>query len=89
VHGWELVVSGVPSHVVERLRPRVRSLTPITGDRFSIDVAADGRPEQLLAELTAAGATLVALNPIRETLEDLFVRRVAEMRDGARQGTLP
>jgi ABC-2 type transport system ATP-binding protein len=89
VHGWELVVSGVPPHVVERLRPRVRSLTPITGDRFSIDVAADGRPEQLLVELTAAGATLVALNPIRETLEDLFIRRVAEMRDGARQGMLP
>jgi ABC-2 type transport system ATP-binding protein len=84
VHGWELVVSGVPPDVMDRVRPRVRSVTAITGDRFAIDVDANGRPEQLLAELTAAGATLVALNPIRETLEDLFVRRVAEMGKGAR-----
>jgi len=84
VHGWELVVSGVPPHVLDRLRPRVRSVTAITGDRYSIDLAADGRPEQLLVELTAAGATLVALNPIRETLEDLFVRRVSEIGEGAR-----
>jgi hypothetical protein len=78
----------VPPHVVDRLRPRVRAITAITGDRFSIDVAADGRPEQLLSELTAAGATLVALNPIRETLEDLFVRRVAAVGDGARPRTI-
>jgi ABC-2 type transport system ATP-binding protein len=84
VLGWELVVSGVPPHVLDRIRPRVRSVTAITGDRYSIDLPADSRPEQLLAELTAAGATLVALNPIRETLEDLFVRRVAEMGEGAR-----
>ena len=30
----------------------------------------------LLAQLTAAGATLVSLNPIRETLEDFFVQQV-------------
>jgi ABC-2 type transport system ATP-binding protein len=84
VQGWELVVSGVPPDVLDRVRRRVRSVTAITRDRYSIDLAADGRPEQLLAELTAAGATLIALNPIRETLEDLFVRRVSEMGDGAR-----
>jgi ABC-2 type transport system ATP-binding protein len=87
VHGWELVVSGVPPHVLDRVRPRVRSVTAITGDRYAIDLPADGRPEQWLTELTAAGATLVALNPIRETLEDLFVRRVSEMGDGARPAT--
>jgi ABC-2 type transport system ATP-binding protein len=84
VHGWELVVSGVPPHVLDRVRLRVRSVTAITGDRYAIDLPADARPEQWLSELTAAGATLVALNPIRETLEDLFVRRVSEMGDGAR-----
>jgi ABC-2 type transport system ATP-binding protein len=85
VHGWELIVAGVPPQVLDRVRPRVRSVTAITGDRYSIDLAADGRPDRLLAELTAAGATLVALNPIRETLEDLFVRRVSEMGEGARK----
>jgi ABC-2 type transport system ATP-binding protein len=45
-----------------------------------------GRPEDLLRELAAAGASLVSLNPVRETLEDVFVRRVAEMGGGAREG---
>ena len=51
-----------------------------------IDLPPDARPEELLRELTAAGATLVSLNPLRETLEDVFVRRVAAMGDGARRG---
>jgi hypothetical protein len=34
--------------------------------------------------LTATGAVLVSLNPLRDTLEDFFVRRVAEIGDGAR-----
>jgi ABC-2 type transport system ATP-binding protein len=84
VHGWELVVSGLPAAVLERVRPRVRNITAITGDRFSIDLAADGHPDQLLTELTAAGAKLVSLNPVRETLEDLFIRRVAAVGEGAR-----
>ena len=33
-------------------------------------------PERLLAELTAAGAQLVSLNPVRQTLEDFFVAQV-------------
>jgi ABC-2 type transport system ATP-binding protein len=86
VHGWELVVTGVSPDVLDRVRPDVRSVTAITGDRFAIDIAADGHPERLLAELTATGASLVALNPIRETLEELFIRRVSEMGEGARPG---
>jgi hypothetical protein len=38
----------------------------------------------VLRELAGAGATLVSLNPVRETLEDVFVRRVAAMGEGAR-----
>ncbi len=87
VQGWELVVSGVSAATLDRVRPRVRRVTPITGDRFAIDLAADARPEQLLTELTAAGATLVSLNPLRETLEDLFIRRVAAVGEGAREET--
>jgi ABC-2 type transport system ATP-binding protein len=84
VLGWELVVSNVPAPVLDRVRPRVRKVTSISGDRYSIEIAADEPPDRLLAELIATGATLISLNPIRETLEDLFVRRVTEMGDGAR-----
>ncbi len=84
VLGWELVVSNVPPPVLDRVRPRVRKVTSISGDRHSIEIDANEPPDRLLAELIATGATLVSLNPIRETLEDLFVRRVAEMGEGAR-----
>jgi ABC-2 type transport system ATP-binding protein len=84
VHGWELVMSGVPAAALERVRSRARRVLTIAGDRYVIELPPDGRPEEVLRELTAAGATLVSLNALRETLEDVFVRRVAEMGEGAR-----
>jgi ABC-2 type transport system ATP-binding protein len=84
VHGWELVMSGIPPAAVERVRARARRVVPIAGDRYVIELAPDGRPEEMLRELTAAGGMLVSLNPLRETLEDVFVRRVAEVGEGAR-----
>ncbi|HEY3884795.1 MAG TPA: ABC transporter ATP-binding protein, partial [Vicinamibacterales bacterium] len=84
VRGWELVVANVPAPALDRVRARARGVLTIAGDRYAIDLPPDGRPEEVLRELTAAGATLVSLNPLRETLEDLFVRRVAEVGDGAR-----
>ena len=84
IQGWELVMAGVPPEALERVRARARRVVTIGGDRYAIDLPPDGRPEELLRELTAAGATPVSLNPVRETLEDVFVRRVAEMGEGAR-----
>jgi ABC-2 type transport system ATP-binding protein len=84
VRGWELVMSGVPAAALDRLRPRARRVLAISGDQYVIDLPPDGKPEDVLRELTAAGATMVSINPLRETLEDVFVRRVAEMGKGAR-----
>jgi ABC-2 type transport system ATP-binding protein len=84
VHGWELVMSGVPPAALDAIRSRARRVLTIDGDRYVIELPSDGRPEEMLRELTAAGATMVSLNPLRETLEDIFVRRVAEIGDGAR-----
>jgi ABC-2 type transport system ATP-binding protein len=86
VQGWELVMANVPAAALNRVRPRIRGMVTIAADRYAFDVAPDGRPEDLLRELAAAGASLVSLNPVRETLEDVFVRRVAEMGGGAREG---
>jgi hypothetical protein len=36
----------------------------------------DPPPDRVLAELAAAGAKLISVNPIRPTLEDLFVEQV-------------
>jgi ABC-2 type transport system ATP-binding protein len=84
VHGWELVMANVPEAALARVRTVARKVIAIAGDRFVIDLPPDGRPEDVLRELTAAGASLVSLNPVRETLEDVFVRRVAEVGQGAR-----
>ncbi len=84
VLGWELVMAGVPAASLDRIRAVARRVVPVAGDRYVIDLPLETRPEELLRELTAAGATLISVNPLRETLEDVFVRRVAEMGSGAR-----
>jgi hypothetical protein len=44
--------------------------------RYTLELALDPPPERLVTELTAGGAHLVSLNPIRQTLEDFFVEQV-------------
>jgi hypothetical protein len=77
VHGWELVVADIHDDAIATLRARVRSAVPIGGGRFQLELPLETPPEQLLAEIVAAGGRLVSLNPIRETLEELFVERVS------------
>jgi ABC-2 type transport system ATP-binding protein len=84
VHGWEVVVANVPPAALEAVRSRARRVLTIAGDRYAIEVPRDARPEDLVRDLRAQGAVLVSVNPVRETLEDLFVRRVAEIGEGAR-----
>ena len=78
VRGWELVMTDLSPEVLARLAPSTQRLTQISPGRYAIDLALDERPERVLADLTATGARLVSLNPLRDTLEDFFVRRVAE-----------
>lgn len=80
VRGWELVVAGLRPDVLDRLSVdgHVRRTTRIAEGRYALELAASPPPEQVLNELVATGARLVALNPVRETLEDFFMKRVAE-----------
>ena len=74
--GWELVIAGANDALVATLGSRVRRVTRISEGRYTLELPLDPPPEALLADLTAGGAHLAALNPIRETLEDLFVDAV-------------
>ncbi len=74
--GWEMVVAGVRDDLIAALGPRVRRSVRLGEDRYMLDLPLEPPPERLLAELTAAGAHLVSLNPIRQTLEDFFVEQV-------------
>ena len=78
VHGWDLIVSGVSGALLDRWRSRIERVTPLGEQRYSLELPLQPAPELLLAELIAGGARLVSLNPMRDTLEDFFVKKVGE-----------
>ncbi len=74
--GWELVVSGVSETLVASLGRRVTQAVRLGEGRYTLELPLEPAPDRWLAELTSAGAHLVSLNPIRQTLEDFFVQQV-------------
>jgi ABC-2 type transport system ATP-binding protein len=74
--GWELVVAGAPDGAIAALHARATRIVRIGEDRYTLELPLDPPPARVLEELTAHGAELVSLNPIRETLEDFFVQQV-------------
>ena len=77
VRGWELVVANLPDEALERVRPATTRIVRIGAGRYSLELSPASPPDRILAELVAMGASVVSLNPLRETLEDFFVERVA------------
>ena len=75
--GWELVVSGVSDEMHGQLASRVAGLRPLAHGRYTIHLAADEHPEQLMAELRGHGMRVDSLTPVRDTLEDFFMQQVA------------
>jgi hypothetical protein len=76
VRGWELVLSHVSDPLARSLASGARRVARLGEGRYAIDLPLEALPDRVLAEAAAAGATLVSLNPIRDTLEDFFVRQV-------------
>ena len=74
--GWELVVSGVDEALRAQLEPRVQAMHSLTHGRYTIQLAADRKPEDFMTELAARGARVESLNPVRDTLEDYFVKQI-------------
>jgi ABC-2 type transport system ATP-binding protein len=78
VRGWELVVAGVRPDVLARMSHVITRSTEISVGRYALELSLEQSPERVLGDLVASGASLVSLNPLRHTLEDFFVRHVAE-----------
>ena len=78
VRGWELVAGGLTAAALECVSQggRVAQATPLGADRFALQLTLATPPEQIVSELVQHGAQIVSLNPIRDTLEDFFVRQV-------------
>ena len=84
VRGWELVVSDLSPAALQGVTPLAQRVTEISPGRYALELGLDRSPERVLTDLIATGARLVSLNPIRDTLEDFFVRQVADVGTGAR-----
>jgi ABC-2 type transport system ATP-binding protein len=75
--GWELVMANVPGATAASLGARVRSAIRVGEDQYAFELPVDPPPDRLVAELTAGGGRLISLNPVRETLEEFFVKQVS------------
>jgi ABC-2 type transport system ATP-binding protein len=77
-HGWELVVANLAREALERYRGRMTRVTDISDGRYAVELPLHPAPALLMNDLLREGAQVVSLNPVRDTLEDFFVRTVAE-----------
>ena len=75
--GWELVVSGVSREVAARVTADGVKVTSVGDDRHVLELPLTSPPERVIAALVCHGASVVSLTPMRDTLEDFFVQRVA------------
>jgi ABC-2 type transport system ATP-binding protein len=80
VRGWELVVANFELEALERFRPLTSRITEIGAGRYTLELPLTQAPEPLVAEIASTGATVVSMNPVRETLEDYFIQRIAAAR---------
>jgi ABC-2 type transport system ATP-binding protein len=74
--GWEVVIDRVSAPALAALRAKARHLVALDHGRYTVELPPDP-PEAILGALTAAGAQVLSLNPIRDSLESFFVQHVA------------
>jgi ABC-2 type transport system ATP-binding protein len=77
VRGWELVVANFGLDALERFRPLTTRVTEISAGRYTLELPLTQAPEPIVADVASMGATVVSINPVRETLEDYFIQRIA------------
>lgn len=76
IRGWEVMASGVSSTLLASLAPRASTATRVGDERYIFDLPVEPAPDRFVADLSAGGATLLSVNPLRDTLEDFFVKQV-------------
>jgi ABC-2 type transport system ATP-binding protein len=83
IRGWEVVATGVRADLLASLKSRATAVTRIGDDRYTFDLPVEPSPDRFVADLSAGGATLLSVNPLRDTLEDFFVKQVTapEVKD--------
>lgn len=75
LRGWELVVSGLSGDDLAAVARTATRVVTLAEGRFTLELPPDP-PEELIAELRRRGGHVVSLNPVRDTLEDVFMRQI-------------
>ena len=75
--GWEVVVEGLGESLAAAMSPAPIRVQPIGAGRATLEFQADLDPARIVAAVASSGATLVSITPLRESLEDFFVKQVA------------
>ena len=75
IRGWDVVLAGVTSDAAAALAAR-GATTAIGDGRYHVVLPATSSSEDAVAFATSAGAELVSINPVRDTLEDFFLAHV-------------
>ena len=73
--GWELVVADLPAAARSALSARAQQVTEIGPGRYAFELGASA-PDPFVRACVSGGGRVVSLNPLHESLEDLFVRLV-------------
>ena len=76
IRGWEVVASKVNADLLAMLTPRTTTLHRVGDDRYVFELPVEPGPDRFITDLSAAGAALLSVNPVRDTLEDFFVKQV-------------
>lgn len=74
--GNEVVASNVTDGLAASMAPRVSRTTRIGDGRYAFDLKTEEAVEPFIASLAAAGASLVSVQPLRTSLEDVFMESV-------------
>jgi ABC-2 type transport system ATP-binding protein len=76
IKGWDVVLADVTPAAMQALSEIGAEATMISVDRYQVVLPASESPDEAITRARAAGARLVSVNPIRDTLEDFFVAQV-------------
>jgi ABC-2 type transport system ATP-binding protein len=87
LRGWEVVVTGLGADAAGRLAAQGIRATAVSEGRYALELPKDARPESVVSDLAASGASLVSVSPLHTTLEEIFVKHVAKT-PSARRGAL-
>ena len=84
-HGWEAIVEGVPAQTIARVGALATRQQQISDGRYALEFPVSLPPERVVADLVVGGGRLVSIAPVRETLEDFFVKQVEAAGGAGRQ----